>query len=217
MKQRKKKRWIWSLLTIPALLIVAGGVIVWHYGWSFTKQTVLLGYTAVNPYKPIMPNRTYQELWPNLPEPGQKIGELSVPALHIQAPVVQGTHMAQLALGVGHYAGSTLPGQGGDVVLAGHRDTVFTRLQYLKVGYHIVFTTPYGPFTYEVTKIVIVPKTDMNIIVPQNYETLTLTTCFPFVYIGFAPNRYIVYTKLLSEPAAAKAASGLGVSNGTLS
>ena len=96
--------------------------------------------------------------------------------------------------------GTTLPGQGGNVVLSGHRDTVFRKLEHLKVGDHITFKTQYGEFIYEATEFQIVEADDQTVAVAKDYETLTLTTCYPFNFIGDAPQRYIVYTKLISSP-----------------
>lgn len=113
---------------------------------------------------------------------------------------MQGTGAAQLALGVGHDPVTALPGEGHNVFLAGHRDTVFTRLKYLKKGAEIIFSTPYGNFVYEAVSFRIVPDTDVALLKPGDVETLTLSTCYPFNFIGFAPDRYIVFTRLVSEP-----------------
>ena len=102
--------------------------------------------------------------------------------------------------GAGHFAGSALPGQGGNVILSGHRDTVFRKLEHLKIGEQLTFSTPYGDFVYEATEFKVVPADDMTVMVPTDYETLTLTTCYPFDFIGDAPDRYVVYTKLVSSP-----------------
>jgi LPXTG-site transpeptidase (sortase) family protein len=96
--------------------------------------------------------------------------------------------------------GSMLPGQGGHVLLSGHRDTVFRKLEGLKIGDEITFSTPYGDFIYEATDFKIVEANDETVAVPTDHETLTLTTCYPFNFIGDAPQRYIVYTKLKTNP-----------------
>ena len=190
-----------GLLGIPIVVVAAGVGVTVTFGWSFLQQTVLLADTALVPYKPAhIGYRKLPGYWPTLPEPGTKLGTILIPAVHINAPVVQGTTWNILALGVGHYAGSPLPGQGGNVVFSGHRDTVFTNLQYVKVGDSVTFDSPYGPFVYRVTSIKIVPKTDPNIVVPSQNPELTLTSCYPFVYIGFAPDRFIVRATPVSEP-----------------
>lgn len=201
-KRRKKKKWMkWVLLSIPTLLIVAGIVVIGIFGWEMTKETALLAKSVVKPYEPELPNRTFEEeAWIKLPEPGSQLGDLSIASLDLSYPVVQGTHENELKMGIGHMAGSMLPGQGGHVLLSGHRDTVFRKLEGLKVGDEITFSTPYGDFIYEATEFNIVEANDETVAVPTDYETLTLTTCYPFNFIGDAPQRYIVYTKLKTNP-----------------
>jgi sortase A len=202
MKKRRKKhkKLKWVLFGIPLLLILTGFGIVGYFGMDMAKQTVLLAHSATKEYEPDLPNRKFEQPWPTLPVPGEKLGELKFSSLDLKVPVVQGTQDEELKLGAGHFAGSALPGQGGHVLLSGHRDTVFTDLQYLKKGEQLTFTTPYGDFVYETTDFKIVPADDETVNVAKDHETLTLSTCYPFDYIGDAPDRYVVYTKLISKP-----------------
>jgi sortase A len=203
--KKKRKIWRWVLLGIPIFIVLLGIGIVAYFGFEQTKQTVLLGYTVVKKHKPDLPDRKFvQQTWPNYVEPGSNIGELKFTSLDLNVPVVQGTHPDELKQGAGHYAGSSLPGQGGNVVLSGHRDTVFRKLKNIQKGDQVTFTTQYGDFVYEITDFKIVHADDQTVIVPTDYETLTLTTCYPFNYIGDAPDRFIVYTKLVSQPQLAK-------------
>jgi sortase A len=201
MKKKSKKRWRWVVLSIPIFLLLLGIGIVAYFGWDLTKQSVLLGHTVIKEYEPELPPKEFkQAAWPTLPEPGASIGELKFPTIELNVPVVQGTHEEELKLGAGHFAGSALPGQGGNVILSGHRETVFKKLEGLQLGEQVTFTTPYGDFVYETIDFKIVPANDQTVMVPTDYETLTLTTCYPFDFIGDAPDRYIVYTKLVSQP-----------------
>ncbi|MCL5013426.1 MAG: class D sortase [Firmicutes bacterium] len=201
MRRWIRKLFIIGLIGIPSLIIALGVGVTAVFGWSFLQQTLLLADSVLVPYKPAhIGYRKLPGFWPTLPEPGTKLGTIVIPAVNIKAPVVQGTTWDILKLGVGHYAGSPLPGQGGNVVFSGHRDTVFTNLKHVKVGDTVTFDSPYGPFVYRVTSIKIVPKTDPNIVVPSKSPELTLTSCYPFVYIGFAPDRFIVRATPVSEP-----------------
>jgi sortase A len=197
------------LIGLPICVLLLGIGMTVKYGWTMVKQTVLLADEVLVPYQPTHPGyRKTVGFWPTLPEPGTKLGTIAIPAVHISGvPVVQGTTWDLLALGAGHYAGSPLPGQPGNVVISGHRDTVFVNLQYIKPGDEVIFHSPYGAFVYRVVSIVIVPKTDPNIIVPTTHDQLTLTTCYPFYYIGFAPNRFVVRAVPVSEPRLASASS----------
>ncbi len=186
--------------------MLLGAGVVAYFGWDMTKQTVLLAYTVIKPYEPEKPNREFEQeqLWSKLPAPGEKLGDLKITSLDASWPVVQGTHDEELKQGVGHFAGSTLPGQSGNVVLSGYRDTAFRKLENLKKGDRISFTTPYGEFVYEATDFKTTHANDENSIAPTDYETLTLTTRYPSDYTGDAQDRLIVYTKLVSQPNTAK-------------
>jgi sortase A len=199
-KSRRKKKWRWVILGIPIFIFLVGAGIVLYFGVDMTKQTVLLAHSAVTKYKPELPDKRFKQAWPLLPEPGSSIGEIKFDDLGLEVPVVQGTHENELKKGAGHFAGSALPGQGGNVVLSGHRQTSFRKLKDIKKGEKVTFSTPYGDFVYETTDFKVVKADDKTVIVPTDYETLTLTTCYPFNYIGDAPDRFIVYTKLVSKP-----------------
>ena len=159
-KKKRKKKWYqklkWVLLSIPILFILTGVGIVAYFGWDLSKQTVLLAHEVVNKYEPELPNHTFEQAWPKLPDPGSSIGELQFTTIDLTVPVVQGTHDNELKKGAGHFAGSSLPGQGGNVILSGHRDTVFRKLEHLKLGEQVTFTTPYGDFVYETTELKVV-------------------------------------------------------------
>jgi sortase A len=137
------------------------------------------------------------------PEIGEKIGELSIPKLKISLPVYEGTEDDELKRGVGHYADSVLPGENDNSVLSGHRDTVFRNLKDLEKGDVLIVTTSAGEFIYKIKKFRIVDEDDRTVIVPKPSATLTLTTCYPFDFIGPAPKRYIItaylYDKSLND------------------
>jgi sortase A len=140
-----------------------------------------------------------------LPKPkvGEVIGTLSIPKIKKTINIIEGTGTAELKLGVGHYVGSVLPGVSDNSVLAGHRDSVFRRLGEVKIGDLMTVRTSYGTFVYEVHKIRIVDANDRTVIVPTKDAVLTLSTCYPFRFIGNAPKRYIVQAGLIiGEPVA---------------
>lgn len=131
-----------------------------------------------------------------VPKAGETIGLLHIPKLNAELPIVEGTEAEDLAKGVGHYHESYLPNEQGQIVLSGHRDTVFRRTGELVKGDQLVIELSYGRFTYEIEKTKIVKKDDQSIItLQQEKEELILTTCYPFSFIGPAPNRYIIYGK----------------------
>ncbi|MBX6351816.1 MAG: class D sortase [Thermoflavifilum sp.] len=190
-------RWIvHTIRAIPLLMAVVGLVLVVYFGWKYLWETVWVNQRPLPLYRPVNAG----PLWTPPPAEGDKIGELIFPRQHAEIPVVQGTSWTDLELGAGHYMPSALPGQGSNVYVAGHRDTVFRVLRDVKPGDSVAFATPYGVFIYRVTTTEVVPPTALYETRPTPYETLTLQTCWPFSFFGFAPMRYIVHTQLVSAP-----------------
>ena len=139
-------------------------------------------------------------LYPVYPAQGDNIGSLTIPALEQKLPIIEGTGTDELKKGVGHFIQSVLPGVEDNCVLSGHRDTVFSRLGELKIGDRLIVQTSAGTFTYEIKRIRIVDKDDKTVIVPTDHAVLTVTTCYPFGYIGNAPDRYILVADLVIDP-----------------
>lgn len=130
---------------------------------------------------------------------GDYLGVLAIPRLNRAVRIYEGTEKAQLKKGAGHYEKSVLPGISNNSVIAGHRDTVFSQFAMLKRGDKLVVTTRYGKFTYIIEKFRIVDGDDRTVIVPTKRAILTLSTCYPFHYVGSAPQRFIVSAVLAKE------------------
>lgn len=127
---------------------------------------------------------------------GETVGLLAIPKIKAELAIIEGTDPDDLEKGVGHYKGAYYPGDQGQIVLSGHRDTVFRKLGELEIGDSLKMEMPYGSYTYEIIGTKIVKSNDTSIITLQhNKEELILTTCYPFSYIGNAPKRYIIYAK----------------------
>ncbi|MBS4177490.1 class D sortase [Bacillus sp. FJAT-49731] len=138
-------------------------------------------------------------LYPNRPKKGEEIGTLFIPKLDATLPIIHGTDEDELEKGVGHFAGSVLPGEKDNSVLSGHRDTVFRKLGDVGEGELLIVSTSAGEFTYKVRKVQIVDADDRTVIVPKPRATLTVTTCYPFYFIGDAPQRYILVADLVDK------------------
>ncbi|EIJ80634.1 sortase family protein [Bacillus methanolicus PB1] len=136
-------------------------------------------------------------LYPNRPKMGEEIGELYIPKISATLPIIHGTDEDELEKGVGHFAGSVFPGEEDNSVLSGHRDTVFRKLGEVGVGDLLIVTTSAGEFTYKARKVRIVDANDRTVIVPKPRATLTVTTCYPFDFIGDAPERYVLVADLV--------------------
>jgi len=129
------------------------------------------------------------------PMDGTSIGEIRIRRLGVSVVVVQGESEAIFQRAVGHLSGTALPGNEGNVVLAGHRDTFFRPLKDIRDGDRITLETPEHDFEYVVESTSIVRPDDVGVIEPSGGHTLTLITCFPFYYVGPAPNRFIVVAR----------------------
>lgn len=124
------------------------------------------------------------------------IGKLSIPKIKGEWPIIEGFSKRSLARGVGHYTESYLPGERGNTVLAGHRDSVFKRLAKVQENDPIIVETKTGTFTYVVTDIKIVDKDDRSVTLSSEKSLITLITCYPFYFVGDAPKRYILTAEL---------------------
>lgn len=134
-------------------------------------------------------------------EYGEKAAELSIPRIGSKYDVFFGTDEDSLKKGVGlHDSKWTVsPDQNGHVVLSGHRDTVFRNLDQVEEGDHLYVNYQGTVYDYQVRKIWITDEDDRSVIVNKDEPTLTLTTCYPFDFIGFAPERYIIQSELVSK------------------
>jgi len=128
---------------------------------------------------------------PEIPH-GGLVGRMEIPRLHLSAVIFEGTDEPVLSEGVGHLDGSALPGQYGNVVLAGHRDSFFRALRNIRSGDIVDVTTERGSRSYRVETTRIVQPTEVSVLEPTRDPTLTLVTCYPFYFVGHAPKRFIV-------------------------
>ncbi|MBS4192180.1 class D sortase [Bacillus sp. FJAT-49705] len=132
---------------------------------------------------------------------GEAIGILEIPRLQAKLPIIEGTSEYELEKGVGHYSGTVLPGQPDQILLSGHRETVFRQLGELEMGDIFQVIMPYGTFRYEITHAQIVEADDSTVIKSTApTETLTVSTCYPFSYIGDAPYRYVLTANRIDNP-----------------
>lgn len=139
------------------------------------------------------------------PAPGSPVGEIRIPAIGLDQVVVEGVAEAELSLGPGHYPGTPLPGEAGNVGIAGHRTTwghPFYSLDRLRAGDPIVITTVQGTFTYDTTGSQVVAPSDVAVLDPTAAPELTLTTCNPRYS---AAQRLVVRARLVAVAAPAQA------------
>lgn len=132
-------------------------------------------------------------------EEGALIGRIKIPRVGVSAIVLHGVGNKTLRRGVGHIPGTPLPAHGGNLGLAGHRDSFFRALKDIRQNDTIELTTLDGTFEYKVEWTKIVLPTETGVLEDGGAPSLTLVTCYPFYYIGSAPKRFIVHARRLES------------------
>jgi sortase A len=123
---------------------------------------------------------------------GAPLGVLRIPSIELEAPIFDGTSELTLNRGIGLIEGTARIGTAGNVGLAAHRDGYFRSLKSVRIGDAIDVESLEGTTRYWVSDISIVEPTAVHVLAPTDSATLTLVTCYPFYFIGEAPQRYIV-------------------------
>jgi sortase A len=131
--------------------------------------------------------------------PDQLLTRLEIPKIQMDAIVVEGASRRELSEGPGHMKQTAQPGETGNAVITAHRDTFFRHIYELNRGDQIKVRRSGRLFTYEVTGKRIVMPEDISVIKPTNDPQLTLITCYPTYYIGPAPKRLVVFSKLVDS------------------
>ena len=156
-------------------------------GNSFRQNSEIPDFRLWSPQR----IKAYQaSLTANIPSP---LGDLRIPSLKIEVPVLEGTGELTLNRGVGHIDGTPRPGEGGNIGVAGHRDGFFRGLKDVRVGDSVDLYTQNGYTRYVVDETLIVPPEDVSVLGPRSRPSITLVTCYPFYFVGSAPLRYIVH------------------------
>jgi sortase A len=134
------------------------------------------------------------------PPHGSVVARVEIPRLDLSAVVLEGTDAGVLRDGVGHLTGSSLPGEYGNVVFAGHRDSFFRALKDIRKGDVVRVTSERGTRRYSVDSTEIVSPSETQALRSTSESTLTLVTCYPFSFIGHAPQRFIVRCRTIASP-----------------
>lgn len=128
---------------------------------------------------------------------GQPVGRLRIPRLDLTVMVAEGADPAVLRRGAGRLPNTALPGQGGNVGIAAHRDRHFRPLKDVAPGDEVLLETAVGTFRYRVEWTRIVPPDRVEVLRPTQEPSLTLITCYPFYFVGNAPDRFVVRARRL--------------------
>jgi sortase A len=149
------------------------------------------------------------------PRIGAPIAALSIPRVHLSAVVLHGSDAQTLHRGPGHLEHTALPGESGNAVIAGHRDSFFWPLRNVQLGDDVFVDTPAKRVHYQVTLLRVVDPQNVSVLEPTGDATLTLITCYPFWVVGPAPDRLVVRaTRVTDSTAAALESRTLPLSDG---
>jgi sortase A len=199
----RQRSLVWCQYIFLALGLLALGYCVksftqaWLYQrWARQQMTKQRLYNAAStpgsaehPKK--MPSTSLDEMSP--------IGRLEISQVHISAVVAEGTSQRVLSRAVGHAVGTALPGQTGNVTLAAHRDTFFRHLGDVRSGDIIELKEPGHEYRYQVRFTAVVGPKDTWVPQPTGQETLTLLTCYPFHFVGPAPDRFVIRARRITD------------------
>src|SRR5579864_2983809 len=181
-------------ILLPWFLIAGGSCLAfwgaWEYAGSRASQV-----QAANSWESTLAAGSVRL------QPGDVFARLSIPRLHTALYVVEGTDHDELRRGPGHLEGTAMPGDSGNCVIAGHRDTHFQVLANIRDGDKIEITTVRGEFVYRVSGMSIVSPDNTAVLEPAGRPVLNLITCYPFRYVGNAPKRFIVRADLIDHHA----------------
>ncbi|HEX5718662.1 MAG TPA: class D sortase [Thermoanaerobaculia bacterium] len=214
-------RWLWAERALLAIGIVCLGIFAWSWldaRWVDIRETrrleeALAAAPAVKSKasetdsfasfekgaEQVQKEEKKTELPP--PESGELVGRLAIPRLGITAIVLEGVEKKTLRRGAGHIPATALPDQDeGNVGIAAHRDSHFRGLKDIREDDTIELTTLDGTFHYQVEWTKIVKPADVSVLEPTDEPALTLVTCYPFYYVGSAPERFIVRAHRVPEP-----------------
>lgn len=178
-----------TLIWVRNIFLTVGIVIMSYVGYTLldsylyqADQTRLFEQSLKAPY---------QEL-ATVPDEGTPLGRIEISQIGLSAMILEGTGKATLDRAVGHIQGTSLPGQSGNIAIAGHRDTFFRGLRNINHGDEIKLTTANGSRLYRVDSTKVVEPEETEVLNAGTDDIITLVTCFPFRFIGPAPQRFIV-------------------------
>lgn len=194
--QKLRSARIASRRSISVLLILLGVALLSYVGiqyWGmYHSQQVLQAQwekQTVTANVPGAPQLTADDL----------LTRVVIPKINLDAIVVEGVSRKMLSEGLGHIKGTATPGEPGNAVISAHRDTFFRHIYELNKGDEILVRRNGKIFHYQVTGKKIVMPDDMAVLKQTSNPQLTLITCYPTYYIGPAPKRLVVFSKLLDS------------------
>jgi sortase A len=182
-----------------ALLVLAAGSVAW-YGWT-TFQIHRLQNEALQALQIVIdpPRHPVSELTPAAAD-SRVLGQIDIPSIRLSAVVVNTDDDEALGFAVAYLPDTPPPWAPGNSVFAAHRDGLFRPLRNLRRGDEITLTTRRGSLQYRVGRTLVVEPHDVWVLGALPHVDLTLITCFPFTWVGHAPERFIVQAEKMATP-----------------
>jgi sortase A len=178
---------------LARLLIVGGAIVLmWVAANLVLTMSYRRQYEATLERMRIAPVTEGAPAAPASLATGEPIGTLEITRVGLSGVVVEGDDDSVLDRAIGHLPDTPLPWHTGNSALAAHRDALFRPLRGVRLGDVLRLKTPHGDFDYVVQSTLIVKPDDLWVLDPTPVSTLTLISCYPFNYIGAAPERFIV-------------------------
>jgi sortase A len=178
-------------------LLIAGVLAIGSTAWTYTARYAWQTYENRQFDRSLAVRAANQGFNKALPPPGavikSVIGRIAIPRLGISAILKEGAGRQTLNMAVGHIPSTALPGQRGNVGVAAHRDNLFRGLKDVQLNDAIILSTLDNKYVYRVVSTKVVDPTDVSVLdASANQKILTLVTCYPFYFVGYAPKRFIV-------------------------
>ena len=195
---------VWRRIASPVLLVLGVALLVYvgaQYGeMYFAQRRLEQEWTAQQ--------ERAKSISPVAGKPADDgLVRLEIPKINLDSVVVEGITHKALLIGPGHLKDTPEPGESGNAVISGHRDTFFRHIHELEKGDTVLVRRAGQTYRYEVTAKKIVEPEDMSVLDPTHDPELTLITCYPTYYIGPAPKRLVVFTRLVDKGSSAQTAS----------
>lgn len=187
---RLHRWWLRVRKHLPAILILAGLALLLFVGTQYARAYLEQRRLALVWEKQQLQRRS---------EPGDGLTRLSIPKISLSAIVIEGTSHHDLLLGPGHISNTAMPGEAGNAVITGHRDTFFRHIYELNKGDLVSVQRDGSLYRYEVTGKKVVSPDDLSVLRQSSDNRLTLITCYPIYYIGPAPRRLVVFSKMVDD------------------
>lgn len=213
-RQRRRSRALtWLERALWGFAVVCLGWVAWSYSDAFFYQQ-WADAALFDALSAPAAGATAAGATADLPfeaDPGEPVARVRIPRLDLSVVVAEGTSDRVLRRAAGRLTVSAQPGSDGNVVVAAHRDSYFRPLEQIRVGDEVVLDGPGGSDVYTVEWTRVVDPTAVEVTADPGYPALTLVTCYPFRYLGSAPQRFVVRARRTGHPPGRPADGGADV------